>query len=169
MFDFDAGKLLVIGIVALIVIGPKELPRVLREVGQTVAKLRRMAAEFQSQFMDAIKESELEGIKEDLANITEAAKIEAAFDPVHVFQNEISEALTDPKATTIEGAPSLEMAGLPEVSAAEGPDFVEAGIAPVAEQSPIEFGPSVPPDEILHTKADQPEEDPAPVRKISGI
>src|ERR1700724_1400144 len=49
MFDFDAGKLIIAGIVALIVIGPKELPRVMFQVGQAAAKMTRMAAEFRSQ------------------------------------------------------------------------------------------------------------------------
>ena len=53
MFDFDIGKLMVVGIVALAVIPPKDLPRVMRTVGQVVGKMRRMAAEFQGQFMDA--------------------------------------------------------------------------------------------------------------------
>ncbi len=52
MFDFDAGKLIVFGIVALAVIPPKDLPRVLRTVGKYVGQMRRMAAEFQGQFMD---------------------------------------------------------------------------------------------------------------------
>ena len=47
-----------IGIVALIVIGPKELPRVMRQLGQAVAKMRRMAAEFRGQFMDAMREAD---------------------------------------------------------------------------------------------------------------
>ena len=55
MFDFDVGKLLVVGIVALAVIPPKDLPRVMRTVGQAVGKMRRMAAEFQGQFMDAMQ------------------------------------------------------------------------------------------------------------------
>jgi Sec-independent protein translocase protein TatA len=40
MFDFDPGKLIILGIVALIVIGPKELPRVMLQVGQAAAKMR---------------------------------------------------------------------------------------------------------------------------------
>ena len=47
MFDLDASKLIVVGIVALAVIPPKDLPRVMRTVGQTIGKMRRMAAEFQ--------------------------------------------------------------------------------------------------------------------------
>ena len=51
MFDFDAGKLIVIGIVALVAIPSKDLPRVLRQLGQLTGKMRRMAAEFQGQFL----------------------------------------------------------------------------------------------------------------------
>ena len=66
MFDFDAGKLIVIGIVALIAIPSKDLPRVLRQLGQLTAKMRRMAAEFQGQFMDALRETELQDLKKNL-------------------------------------------------------------------------------------------------------
>jgi sec-independent protein translocase protein TatB len=73
MFDIDSGKLLIIGVVALVVIGPKELPGVLRQVGQAVGKLRRMAGEFQGQFMEAMRESELEELRK---------KVETVADPV---------------------------------------------------------------------------------------
>ena len=50
MFDIGWGELLIIGIVALIAIGPKELPAALRALGQWMGKIRRMAGEFQNQF-----------------------------------------------------------------------------------------------------------------------
>ncbi len=85
MFDLDAGKMLVFGIVALAVIPPKDLPRVLRTVGQYVGKMRRMASEFQGQFMDAMKEAEraadLESVKKEIHSLDESAKIEASFGP----------------------------------------------------------------------------------------
>src|SRR5271154_7305136 len=84
MFDLDASKLLVLGIVALAVIPPKDLPRVLRTVGQYVGKMRRMASEFQGQFMDAMKEAEkaadLESVKKEFASLDESAKIDTSFD-----------------------------------------------------------------------------------------
>ncbi len=76
MFDFDAGKFIIIGIVALIVIGPKELPRVMRQVGQAAAKMRRMAAEFRGQFMDAMREADIDDIKADVAKLAESAKVD---------------------------------------------------------------------------------------------
>ena len=59
MFDIGWGELVVIGIVALIAIGPKELPTVLRTIGQYMGKVRRMASEFQGQFQEALREAEV--------------------------------------------------------------------------------------------------------------
>ena len=66
MFDLTSSKLLILGIVALIVVGPKELPFLLRTVGKYVAMLRRQANEFRAQFDEAMREAELDGIKKEL-------------------------------------------------------------------------------------------------------
>jgi sec-independent protein translocase protein TatB len=71
MFDFSWGELIVIGAVALIVIGPKELPAVLRTVGQWTTKIRRMASEFQGQFQEAMREAEMADLKRELDTATE--------------------------------------------------------------------------------------------------
>lgn len=93
MFEFDAGKLVIIGIVALIVIGPKELPRVLRQVGQATAKLRRMAAEFQSQFMDAMREAELSDIKDEATKLAASARLDTGLDPITELKDELTRAI----------------------------------------------------------------------------
>jgi sec-independent protein translocase protein TatB len=89
MFDFDASKLLIIGVVALIVIGPKDLPRVLRQVGQMVTKLRRMAGEFQGQFMDAMKEADLEDLRNEVTKLRDTASLDVSFNPVADIKNSI--------------------------------------------------------------------------------
>jgi sec-independent protein translocase protein TatB len=100
MFDLDVGKMLIVGIVALAVIPPKDLPRVMRTVGQTVGKMRRMAAEFQGQFMDAIREVEreadLESVKKEFAAIGEQAKVDAAFDPVGMMRDDMTKSVQSP-------------------------------------------------------------------------
>src|SRR5271167_349346 len=96
MFDIDAGKILVVGVVALLGIGPKDLPRVLRTVGQTVGKMRRMATEFQNQFMDAIKEADLEDIKKEFTAIEQSAKIDESFDAASLMRDEITAAVERP-------------------------------------------------------------------------
>ncbi len=119
MFDFDAGKLIIIGIVALIVIGPKELPGVLRQVGQAVAKMRRMAAEFQGQFMEAMREADVADIKSDVAKLAESAKLDVGFNPVAQLKNEIKGAIQAAGKPLIEaaGEPINEAAGKPAIEA----------------------------------------------------
>jgi len=74
MFDIGWSELVVIGVVALIAIGPKELPGVLRMVGQWIGKARRMAAEFQGQFNEAMREAEMADIKKTFDDASAAAK-----------------------------------------------------------------------------------------------
>src|SRR5258708_28187769 len=66
MFDIAWGEFVVIAVVALIVIGPKELPGVLRAIGQWTTKIRRMAAEFQGQFQEALREAEMADLKKEV-------------------------------------------------------------------------------------------------------
>ncbi|WP_084705188.1 Sec-independent protein translocase protein TatB [Beijerinckia mobilis] len=99
MFDFDAGKLIIIGVVALIVIGPKDLPRVMRQVGQAVGRMRRMAADFQAQFMQAMHEADMEDIRANMEKLGENAKIEANFQPIHEVRNHLTGALSSPVAS----------------------------------------------------------------------
>ncbi len=92
MFDFDIGKLMVVAIVALAVIPPKDLPRVMRTVGQAVGKMRRMAAEFQGQFMDAMREADLDTVRKELEALNEKAKVDASFDPAAMIRDEVTKA-----------------------------------------------------------------------------
>jgi sec-independent protein translocase protein TatB len=70
MFDFSSGELLLIALAVLIFIKPKDLPVVLRTVGQWTGKIRRMAGEFQDQFREAIREAEMSDIKKDIDEAT---------------------------------------------------------------------------------------------------
>src|SRR6266436_4132091 len=73
MFDIGWSELVVIAVVALIAIGPKELPGVLRMVGQWMGKARKMAAEFQGQFQEAMREAEMADLKKTFDEVKEAA------------------------------------------------------------------------------------------------
>ena len=78
MFDFDVGKLLLIGVVALIFIPPKDLPEALRQIGRLVGQARRMAGEFQNQFNEAIREAELTDLKDEFNHMKKTASLEGA-------------------------------------------------------------------------------------------
>ena len=97
MFDLDISKMIIVGIVALAVIPPKDLPRVMRTVGQTLGKMRRMAAEFQGQFMEAMREVEreadLESVKKEFQAINDQAKIDTSFDPVGLVRDDMTKAV----------------------------------------------------------------------------
>lgn len=104
MFEFDVGKLVIIGIVALVVIGPKELPRVMRQVGQAIAKIRRLGSEFQAQFTEAIREADLEEIKLEAAKISEAAKLDMGMDPLAGIRAELTKSIEEHATDTPESA-----------------------------------------------------------------
>jgi len=110
MFDIDAGKILILGVIALIVLGPKELPRVMRQVGSAIGKMRRMAAEFQTQFMDAMKESEMEQIKKDMQKVADQARVDINYDPIRETDRQIREAIDGKPAT----APAAEKPSDPD-------------------------------------------------------
>ena len=80
MFDITSSKLLILGIVALLVIGPKDLPALLRTIGKYMGIIKRHAADFRAQFEEAIRESELDQIKKDVEKLgteTEAGMLAA--------------------------------------------------------------------------------------------
>ena len=70
MFDITSSKLLILAVVALIVVGPKDLPILLRTVGKYLGIIRRQAAEFRGQFDEAMREAELDGLKKEFEAVS---------------------------------------------------------------------------------------------------
>jgi len=84
MFEVGWTEMLVIAIVMIVVVGPKDLPNMLRTFGRTTAKLRAMAADFQKQFNEALKEAELDDVKksvDELRSLNPAAEIRKQLNP----------------------------------------------------------------------------------------
>jgi sec-independent protein translocase protein TatB len=113
MFDIGWGELVVIGIVALIAIGPKELPTVLRTLGQYMGKVRRMAAEFQGQFQEAMREAEMADLKKHAEDLKSSVSELTKFDPMASTQKEIEGAFVMPEEDKASEAPAAPPA-LPE-------------------------------------------------------
>jgi sec-independent protein translocase protein TatB len=139
MLDMSWGEVMVIGAVALIVIGPKDLPKALRTVGQMTGKLRRMAAEFQGQFQEAIREAELDDVKQQLQGMNNSvSSLNTGFNPIQTIRDELKNSIEAP-VTASDKTPSAEAAdALPPTG---GEALLPAPAEPVAEL-PI---PSVPP------------------------
>jgi sec-independent protein translocase protein TatB len=89
MFDLDVSKLLIVGVVALIVVGPKDLPRVLRIVGQSMGKMRRARNEVGGQFTELMKEADLEATKRELDAIERSSHIDIATNPKTAMRGQL--------------------------------------------------------------------------------
>ncbi|MEM5584797.1 MULTISPECIES: Sec-independent protein translocase protein TatB [unclassified Roseibium] len=98
MFDIGWTELLVIACVAIIVVGPKDLPRMLRSLGQTMGQLRRMSREFQSTFNDALREAEKQA---DISDMKKQVEEAANFNPLGDIKKSIEE--TAVKTGTVAG------------------------------------------------------------------
>jgi sec-independent protein translocase protein TatB len=141
MFDLDISKMIIVGIVALAVIPPKDLPRVMRTVGQTIGKMRRMATEFQGQFMEAVREVEreadLESVKKEFQAINDQAKIDTSFDPVGIMREDMTKAVAT-SASVPEAVASD--AATPEIGKSEidKPEIALTGPEPAATAAPAD-------------------------------
>ncbi|NLS16127.1 twin-arginine translocase subunit TatB [Rhizobium sp. P40RR-XXII] len=130
MFDIGWSELVVIGVVALVVIGPKELPSTLRTIGKMTARARKVAGEFRAQFDEAMREAELGDVRQTIADAQKLNPVNAlreAMNPLREMGNEIKAdlqraATPDQAAATSTPLPAEPVpgvsAGLPEALAA---------------------------------------------------
>ena len=123
MFDFTSSKLLILGIVALIVIGPKDLPALLRTIGKYVGIIKRQAAEFRAQFDEAMRESELQQLKKDVESIQQETET-AMRDAERSVEKEMAEA-----RSSVDAAMAEVDATTPRSDALPAPGTTAAGEA----------------------------------------
>jgi sec-independent protein translocase protein TatB len=158
MFDFSWSELLVIGIVALVFIGPKELPGVLRTAGQWMAKVRRMASDFQGQFQDAMREVELAELKKEVDEMTSQASRYANLDPLaeartemDKTQREVESALAGtPAANTEASSPTVAVqpsANEPAIGTSPSQSQGDAHVPDAAPTAPENATAAAPADE----------------------
>ena len=93
MFDLDVGKLIVVAAIALVVIGPKELPDVLRALGKAVAKLQRLRTQLQRAVTDFAEEADLKSVENDLRSIESYSSISIAANPATAMRGHLQAAL----------------------------------------------------------------------------
>ena len=85
MFDFNMSEIALIGVVALVLIGPKDLPIAVKAVTTMVKKARRMAAEFQTHVDEMVREADLDGVKKsfnEIKNFDFKSEVEKAIDKI---------------------------------------------------------------------------------------
>src|SRR5271154_2273546 len=141
MFDIGWREIAVIAVVALIAIGPKELPGVLRMVGQWMGKARKMAAEFQGQFQEAMREAEMADLKKSFDEVKEAATGFASGNIMTSLEKDVGNALRiddiDKPAASTSDAPAASN-DAPAVTATETP-AIEPPVTPTTPAIPEAF------------------------------
>jgi sec-independent protein translocase protein TatB len=154
MFGIDSPELLVIAIVALVVIGPKELPGMLRSWGKWMAKARGMAAEFRGHVDEMVRQSELDDVKKQLVDLQSLDPTKEIKSIVQDGMAEGEKALADAKSTfdnplaEPESAPQIAVEAAPATTPAEAGPTPEPAPAPiVAEGAPETAGATPPPAE----------------------
>ena len=120
MFDISWTEFLLIGVVALIFIGPKELPAVLRTLGQWTRRIRSMAADFQGQFQEAMREAEMADLKKQVDDIAHDIK---SYDPLKDVRSDVEAAGRDIQSSLEK--PATETTA-PEVATTDAPALPDA-------------------------------------------
>jgi sec-independent protein translocase protein TatB len=141
MFDISWTEFVLIGIVALIVIGPKELPGVLRTLGQYTRKVRGMAAEFQNQFQEAMREAEMADLKKQVDEMAHDFK---NYDPLKDVRSDV-EAMGKDIERSFDGSAVMKA----DAPAAELPAAPTPAIESAAPTTPVEtvaLEPAAPPE-----------------------
>ena len=140
LLDFGWSELMLIGVVALVVIGPKDLPRVLRQLTQWIKKARELAADFQRNVDEMMREAELADLKNQIEKATSGVveDVQKSIDP----GGEIKKALEAPPAFD---QPPASVAPTPTPPPAFPADPAAAETVPLAQPTvPVEMGPPTP-------------------------
>ncbi|MBR0716190.1 Sec-independent protein translocase protein TatB [Bradyrhizobium liaoningense] len=154
MFDIGWSELVVIAVVALIAIGPKELPGVLRMVGQWMGKARKMASEFQGQFQEAMREAEMAELKKSFDEVKDVATGFTSGNVMTALQKDVSDSLRiddiDKPAEASSSTPAIE----PPATSSEAPaTSSEAPATPTTPEAPT---PATFVEAEAHAAADEP-------------
>lgn len=158
MLDIGWAELAVIGVIVLIVVGPKELPRVLRAAGQWAGKARKIAREFQNSLDDMIRESELDTVKKDIEKATKfdiKKDIENAIDP----KGDVKRALETPAADAGE-APAADADETGPTAATSASPTPSAKVAPEPKLADATAAEGAAEPEVAATDG----EEPAPIK-----
>jgi len=136
MFDIGWSELLVIGVVALLVVGPKELPALLRTIGRYVGIVKRQANEFRAQFDEAMRETELDQLRKAAAPLKTDAEtsLRSAEQSVQSefasAKSELDSISTAAEAEAKPGEPAAAAMPEPAAEAAEPAAQVNGSTAP---------------------------------------
>jgi sec-independent protein translocase protein TatB len=132
MFDLTSSKLIILAVVALIVVGPKDMMPLLRTLGSFLGMLRRQADEFRAQFDDAMRQSELADLKKEVETL--GAETKSALDET---TRSLQSQMHDLDRAVGEAGKPLPDGEIPAASVAtDDPGAIEAIPAPTEDAIP---------------------------------
>jgi sec-independent protein translocase protein TatB len=179
MFDFAWSEIVLIGAVALIAIGPKDMPAAIRTVSNMIKKARRMAAEFQTHVDEMVREADLGDVKKaftDIRNLDLTSTIEKHVDPDRSIRNTFTEnpfeptyPISSPTSEEVSTLEEIAVSASPALEAIPEPDpftlpeeprapaFIPPGLvpppAPKAATPPAEAPAFIPPEAVLQRQS----------------
>ncbi|TAJ38846.1 MAG: twin-arginine translocase subunit TatB [Reyranella sp.] len=158
MFGIDSPELLVIAIVALVVIGPKELPNLLRSWGKWMTKMRGMASEFRGHVDEMVRQSDLDDVKKQLDAVPGLDL--QSLDPTKQIKSMIQEGVTEGEKALADAKsaidnPLAEPESAPQIAADATAEPAAAVIEPVPEPSPVVAEVAAPVEPIAPTLAEE--------------
>ena len=142
MFGIDSPELLVIAVVALVVIGPKELPALLRTWGKWMSQMRGMAAEFRGHVDEMVRQSELDEVKKQLVDSSGGLDLQS-LDPTKQIKQHIQEGMAEGEKAFNEAKssfdnPLAEPESAPQIAAEPAAPETTAVETVAAEPGPVE-------------------------------
>jgi sec-independent protein translocase protein TatB len=164
MFDFAWSEILLIGAVALIAIGPKDMPAAIRTVSRTVKKARRMAAEFQTHVDEMVREADLGDVKKafsDIRNFDIPSALEKHIDPDRSIRKTFDQDPFKPTyPTSLPASPEVSTLDEVAISAPPVPIAIAAPPEPPKPYAPAFIPPGMVPPPPPPIEAAQPPPEP---------
>jgi sec-independent protein translocase protein TatB len=158
MFDIGWTELLVLAIVAILIVGPKDLPRMLYSLGQTLGKLRRQADDFRRQFNESMREAGMDDVRNDMQKMSD-------LNPARQIKNEIESTFRDEPKPAGKKSTSSQPASPEKASAPHS----EAGLLPETGKPETADAPHVAPSgEQPSASGEESRGDPPPVRSTAN-
>jgi sec-independent protein translocase protein TatB len=144
MFDFAGSEIVLIGIVALVLIGPKDLPIAIKGISSAIKKMRRMAGEFQTHVDEMVREANLSEVKDtlsDLRGLNVKSAVRRAIDPDNTLRGAFADPFRDnPVKPVMAPLDAMAETQIPErptpAIAAPAPAFIPPNAAPPASIQP---------------------------------
>lgn len=165
MFGIDSSELLLIAVVALVVIGPKELPGLLKTWGKWMSQMRGMASEFRGHVDEMVRQSELDQVKKQLESSISGIDV-ASLDPTREFKQHLQDGMAEGEKALADAKASLDSPPLDNpLAEPESAPQIAAEAAPEPVSEPPAAAPEALAEVVAAAETPAPAQSPAPAHE----